>query len=669
MANKTGKLLVLLVFLPASSLGLAQSQKTYDQMSLEELLNQSVSVSSARTQSFRESPGIITVITEEEIANSGARDLIDVLQMVPGFSFGTDVAGVVGLGVRGNWGHEGKVLLLVDDQEFNEPLYATLQFGNHFPLHSIRRIEIIRGPGSAVYGGYAELAVIRIITKTAEETNGARVLGTYGRMADVLGRRSLALSLGKQLKDFKFALHASGGTGNRSDQGYTDLFGNEYNLAGESRLDPMTANLAVGYKGLDVRFLVDRFSTTHRDAYDEIADAPVDGDFDSYFFETKYTGQIGPRLTITPRFRFKHQVPWHNVSTDASDTITYYDHEIDRYSGGLNLLYTASDQFTLTAGTELYRDEARLTDDTTDPWYFRGGAGSVNYRNAAFFSEGLFSTAAGNFTVGARISDHSQFGSSFVPRFGYTKVHGRFHVKALVSRAFREPSVENIDVNPLIKPERTTALEFEAGYQLSKRSFLSANIFDLTINKPIIYSYDPETDTESYYNAGQSGSRGFEVDYRFKHERGYAGFAYSYYNTAGKNDVDAYSVANRTNLLLGLPAHKLTAQFSANLGHNVHLTPSLVYLGNRWGYRYDPAQCDCEDPTGQLSKLDSVLLANIYLRAENVLQSGLEFGAGIFDLFNQKDYYVQPYNALHAPLPGPSREFVVRLGYRWGFGN
>jgi len=57
------------------------------------------------------------------------------------------------------------------------------------------------------------------------------------------------------------------------------------------------------------------------------------------------------------------------------------------------------------------------------------------------------------------------------------------------------------------------------------------------------------------------------------------------------------------------------------------------------------------------------------LRAANVFGSGLEFGAGVFDIFNEKDYYVQPYNGLHAPLPGPSREFVVRLGYRWGFGN
>ena len=48
-----------------------------------------------------EAAGIVTVITGEEIRNMGARDLIDVLQLVPGFNFGVDVSNVVGLGIRG----------------------------------------------------------------------------------------------------------------------------------------------------------------------------------------------------------------------------------------------------------------------------------------------------------------------------------------------------------------------------------------------------------------------------------------------------------------------------------------------------------------------------------------------------------------------------------------
>jgi outer membrane receptor for ferrienterochelin and colicin len=54
-----------------------------------------------------------------------------------------------------------------DGQEYNEILYQSVPYGNKFPLEQIARIEIIRGPGSAVYGGTAEFGVINIITKGA----------------------------------------------------------------------------------------------------------------------------------------------------------------------------------------------------------------------------------------------------------------------------------------------------------------------------------------------------------------------------------------------------------------------------------------------------------------------------------------------------------------------
>src|SRR5205085_6643862 len=90
-----------------------------EQVSIEDLLNTEVQVTSKRPQTTRETSGVVTVITREEIQDSGAHDLIDVLQLVPGFSFGVDVEGVVSIGFRGNWGHEGKVLLLLDGQELN----------------------------------------------------------------------------------------------------------------------------------------------------------------------------------------------------------------------------------------------------------------------------------------------------------------------------------------------------------------------------------------------------------------------------------------------------------------------------------------------------------------------------------------------------------------------
>src|SRR3954468_10713859 len=169
--------------------------KDITDVSLDDLLNTDVGVASKVPTTYREVPGVITVVTREEIMDSGARDLEDVLQLVPGFSPGIDVEAVVDVGVRGNWGHEGKVLLLIDGQQMNETLYSTNQLGNHYPIDQIERIEIIRGPGSAIYGGYAELAVINVITRGADDLKGAAVYLSSGRMSNAWGYNNLSLAV------------------------------------------------------------------------------------------------------------------------------------------------------------------------------------------------------------------------------------------------------------------------------------------------------------------------------------------------------------------------------------------------------------------------------------------------------------------------------------------
>ena len=155
---------------------------------LQKILNKNVAVSSKNGLTTRETPGIITLITSEEIQNSGARDLTDVLRLVPGFDVLQDLQFVMGIGLRGSWANEGKVLVMMDGQPFNELLYQTVAIGNRFPVDAIERIEIIRGPGSAIYGGSAEYGVINIITKAAESLDGVAVYGLGGFHSNAVGR-------------------------------------------------------------------------------------------------------------------------------------------------------------------------------------------------------------------------------------------------------------------------------------------------------------------------------------------------------------------------------------------------------------------------------------------------------------------------------------------------
>ena len=89
---------VMLVVASAASAG-----RDVKDLSLEDLLDQPVEVTTRTARKARQAPGVVLVLTREEILATGARDLLEVLQLVPGFSFHADVEGVVGVGFRGLW--------------------------------------------------------------------------------------------------------------------------------------------------------------------------------------------------------------------------------------------------------------------------------------------------------------------------------------------------------------------------------------------------------------------------------------------------------------------------------------------------------------------------------------------------------------------------------------
>lgn len=139
------------------------------------MLDAPINVASRSALSQRESPGILTVVHGDEIRRSGARNLEDVLRQVPGFDFRLISTNVLGLGMRGHIGSDGRVLLQIDGIEVNECRFGTAQFGQGFPMESIKRIEILRGSAMTMYGGSAKLGVINIITYDAADLDGGEV--------------------------------------------------------------------------------------------------------------------------------------------------------------------------------------------------------------------------------------------------------------------------------------------------------------------------------------------------------------------------------------------------------------------------------------------------------------------------------------------------------------
>jgi outer membrane cobalamin receptor len=630
------------------------------QVSLDDLLKGDVDVASKVPVSYREVPGVITVITREEIMDSGARDLEDVLQLVPGFSPGVDVEGVVNVGVRGNWGHEGKVLLLIDGQQMNETLYSTNQLGNHFPIDQVERIEIIRGPGSAIYGGYAELAVINVITRGADELNGLAVYGSAGLMTDTYGHANLSVAAGQTVgPGVKLSLSGMLGRGHRSQGDYTDFYGDTFDLT-DHTLDPAYINFGAKYRDLSARFIYDRYGVGERDGLGQNETKRIDQTFVGYFGEVAYKWKAKEGLTITPVVNYKRQLPWNIVDMASS---AFYDKTAERVTGGASASYDVSDKINVLGGAEVYWDHAFLNQpavpDTTQTQF--GTSDSVSYVNEAVYAQGLVKHDIANLTVGARYEHHSQFGSSFVPRVAVTKVFEPVHVKLLYSEAFRAPGFENINLAPdpanPVKPEKTRVGEIEAGYSIDAHNFVTFNGYWIRINKTIVYFLNPDG-SEGYQNFSHSGTLGFEADYKLRYKWGYAGANYSYYQ-AQNNQVPVYAVAGHSEALLGMAQQKLTLHGAWNAWKNLRVAPSFVVTSRPWAFTLPGDGMG----VGTLSHADRTLLVNVFVSYRDLGVKGLEAGIGGYNLLDHANNYYQPYDGGHAEMRGPARQLLVRVGY------
>lgn len=614
-----------------------------------------VGVASIKELTANEAPGIVTVISGEVIRSSGARDLMEVLETVSGFEFGVDVQGVVGLGVRGNWAHEGKVLLMIDGQVMNEGLYSTIQLGNHYPLNSIKKIEIIRGPGSVVYGDYAEYAVINIITESADEINGVQATADYGALKESYARRGGSFSAGKSFRDLSFSIKASHLEGNRTDEVYKDVYGNSQDLTGLSRLDNTFVNVGLSFKSFSFRAIADLYATTTIDEYEKIGSEAVATNFDSYFMELSHSLNPEKKFSVITKLNYKQQSPW-RIEKAKSESHELFTTINKRYSANSTAQWDPTNSFNITFGGECFFDNS-LNEDTVKK-FNSTGTSSLDYYNYAFFAQVLWKNKIATFAAGARQNHNSKFSSSLVPRFGITRAIGRLNLKALYSLSYRAPGAQNIDLGINIIPEVTKVTEFEAGFKFSRNLYMVVNVFDMETKDPIIYYYDPVLDLEGYINKDRTGTQGIEAELKFVSRIININAGYSYYTAENKPVLENYAVPDNDKALLGLANDK--AFFTISSPSNKRIQASAQLIGK--GIRYAIDSLDGNNPI--YTTIDPSVKINCSLSFNNLFVKGINLSLGVYNLLDESDIYIQPYNSLHAPLPGRGREYRLQFSYR-----
>ena len=154
--------------------GARSDTKQLKTMSLEELGNVKVTTASKQPEEVWRTPSAIFVLTQDDIRRSGATTIPDLLRLVPGVQVAQEQSDQWAVGIRGFDGQfSSGLLVLIDGRSVYTPLFEGVYWDvQDLPFDDIDRIEVIRGPGGAIWGPNAVNGVINIITRRAAETHG-----------------------------------------------------------------------------------------------------------------------------------------------------------------------------------------------------------------------------------------------------------------------------------------------------------------------------------------------------------------------------------------------------------------------------------------------------------------------------------------------------------------
>src|SRR6185295_12140208 len=433
--------------------------------------------------------------------------------------------------------------------------------------------------------------------ESGARTNGVRATAQYGQLEHSYGRQTLSFSYGDKFgtgaDDPEVSVKLYAARVQRSDREVMYPDGVLLSSVDGYRQTPLEANVAFSWKGFSARLLVDNNRQNFLDTTGTALSAPAIAHFDNTFVDLKYDWKPAPWLTVTPQYQFAHADSYDISALDATTvggapagTDISSDIRAQRHRVAVTALATPVQGLDLLAGGEYSQDRATsesglLTPDPANPSV---SSDHLDFHSYAGFGQALWKTPLGTLTAGVRGEWQSVTGGALVPRFAFTKAFERFHFKLLYSRAFRNPSIGNINdaayTGVRLERERTRAIEAEVGYRFTAHHEVTVNAFNTTIWGPIAYVGEVGT----YQNYLQTGSRGFEAEYRANGSWGSARLNYSFYTTDGINKVPLYAVAQDSSQLAGFSPHKVTLSGTLKLTNRVHVSPSVVFLGSRYQF-------------------------------------------------------------------------------------
>jgi len=545
-----------------------------DDVSLTELLD--VVVTATKTaESIYESPAIVTVLTRAEINAWGYRSLDEALRHVVGF-YVIDDHMMPDLAVRGVAGgmraESGVIKVMIDGSSVAFRATAGNWLGPELiPLSAVERIEIIRGPASALYGADAFLGVINIITRGGAELDGADVAVT-GNAIHANPGGDLDLSVGSRNGPFELLLSTRLHTEDRSGLLLPET--SPAPLVPTHREDDLAARglrRSSGTGLLKLRYHFDPETWVSLTGYSATVDAGGEFadwlqlgngvDHDGRFSENRlsltqalmalrFETVLFERLDLSADARYFAGGVTPNDRVETGSDVFYVRRELGYR--GVDLEATGRWRFdqrlSLLAGLSLlWDDEQKLSTlrviKTGVGAYAAGQvdeAASQRQGRETFINPGAtlqlvwkpFDQKLG-LTGGLRYDYHNIYGSQLSGRLGLvTTPFARFHAKLLYGSAFKAPSplqlyavpyrAGDLIGNPALEPQRVHTIEGQVVHELHRAVVVSGGVAYNVLQDMV--EFTPQGVNQSARNLAEVHSVSVESELLLRHEDWLAGY-------------------------------------------------------------------------------------------------------------------------------------------------
>jgi len=647
-----------------------------------------VSIATQHETPISKAPGIVTVITAEEIKNLGYRTFAEILRTVPGFELLKSGAyGEQNIATRGLKGAE-KVRVMINGHLVNNPLTseAFSQFDD-FPVGNIKKIEIIRGPGSALYGENAFLAVINIITFKAEDVDGVKLNSGYGSFDTKEG----SIVFGKIYGN----IGISGMVHWRETDGFDGIVESDL----ESRFDPAHSVAPGSVQDWRQEYGMN-LKTTYKDFYTEvlynhnrrgpfigpqyILDDGSSDIKDNYFFvETGYKKTFEEIFTLRPRVYydqserrlFIQSFPDGTTLPLGATSYTYPDGTeaisnwaVKTTGAEIPVDYALFEGNILTVGTE-YRlmnltnlsTYANLNTITLEPLDSlqdftdtRPFAEDHTRRVLSVYLQDTWDIIDTlNLTLGVRNDSYSDFGGAISPRAGLTwSFLDNASLKVLYGEAFRAPGFREmyttnqpaVQGNPDLKPETISTYEIGVDYKFNTYVSSRVNYFYNDIKDLIaLRVLSSAARTSQFENTGNARIQGVETETKVDISPG----NYVFMNYTFQHPEDEQGDE--------LP---FTAQHHGNFGVNVHYWKYMNTNLNTFVSGTRP-----REETDTRDDLPGYALLNLSVIGKEFFKT-MEIQGTVFNLLN-KNYSDPGPTLIPDDFPRPGRTFWVGLSYQF----